>query len=508
MKTKYSTLVLGTVLMAAASDAGAWWTPIGSAHKAISDAALSDAQSAAFIAYLGLNPSEISDYSQQHEPWDGDWQTHTAFWSIITPDAGGWRYTNDLGYVGLSHNRDGGSWPGRDDRSVDVIGVVLHSAADCAVIMGHSPGNDWYTNSAYEAVFEGGGNNRSGTSWDPPALPFIDGAWERYVYTGAPVNEAHKLYLDTHDNFVWWDTNVPELQKAIGGSLLDDAAERAVKTGKRWSQAVLVDFLENWVLKPPSASISCNEIPGPDITVNSGSVLTFHYTAGGDRERLDITVSGETLSMGAADPMALDAEGDTPGIVIDDPGTTSVTIVAGHNFFGLAAAASDSFDINVVPRPAAALRLDADDDDGETIPDYDLLTETPPTIYEESTGYIAERVVKIRDGSGAVRGTFTNQPQIPWTIDEVGLYDITTTASNGFYGPSSDSMSVQLRVLSGFPEPTEEDTEAAESLSEHVPEAADAAEPGGDTRPSDDGDSDAGPEEEAATSGCGCMLSL
>jgi hypothetical protein len=487
-------------MLCAVSDAGAWWTPVGSAHKAIADAALSDPQSAAFIAYLGLSPSGISDYAQQHEPWNGDWRTHTAFWGIITPDGSGLRYTNDLGYVGLSHDRDGGSWPGSGDRSVDVIGAVLHSAGDCAVIMGHSPGNDWYTNSGYEAVFESGGNNRSGTSWDAPALPFIDGAWDRYVYTGAPASEAHKLYLDTHDTFVWWDTNVPELQKTIGGSILDDAAERAVKSGKRWTQAVLVDFLMNWVLKPPSASISCNELPGPDITVNSGSVLTFHFAAGGDRQTLDITVSGETLSMGAADPTALETSGDTPGFVIDDAGATSATITAAHDFFGLAAEASDSLDIDVVPRPVAALRLDADDDDGDTVPDYDLLTEAPPTIFEESTGTIEERVVEIRGASGEILGTFTDMMEIPWTIEEVGLYDITTTVSNGFYGPGSDTMTVQLRVVSGFPDPPPEEAEVIETPPEDIPEAADGAE----IQTPDDGGMDAGPEEVTPSSGCAC----
>ena len=86
--------------------------------------------------------------------------------------------------------------------------------------MGHSPGNDWYSNSAYEAMFEGGGNNRSGTSWTSPTLPLIQGDWPRYVYTGTPVNEAHKLYLDTHANFVWWDqcSTTPQNQPSRAAS--------------------------------------------------------------------------------------------------------------------------------------------------------------------------------------------------------------------------------------------------------------------------------------------------
>ncbi|MBI4706114.1 MAG: hypothetical protein HY744_33890 [Deltaproteobacteria bacterium] len=270
-------------MLAAPLPAHGSWTPIGKAHGDIAKAALGNPQSATFIAYLGLKPDAIADYAQGHEPWDGDWKTHTAFWSIIKPDGQGKRYTNDLGYVGLSHNRDGGSWPGSFDRSVDVIGAVLHSAGDCAVIMGHSPANDWYSNQGYEAVFEHGGDNVSGTAWTAPDLPFIAGDWPRYVYDGVAVNEAHRLYLDTHASFVWWDQNLSELQKTFGGGKLDSAAEKAVKSGKRWTEAVLLDFLRNWVRREPSVAIACNEVAGSPITVNTGSPLSFHYVADGDR---------------------------------------------------------------------------------------------------------------------------------------------------------------------------------------------------------------------------------
>jgi len=315
------------------STAWAWTTPPGSVHRACADAALSEPRSASFIAYLGLDPRAISGYAQDHEPWDGDWRRHVVFWNIIAPDARGVRYANDLGYVGYSHGRDGRSWPGSFDRSVDVLGAVLHSAADCAVIMGHAPANDWYSNSGYEARFELAGNYRSGTGFLLPALPFNAGWWPRWIYGGTPVNEAHKLYLDTRANFDAWN-RLREWDKIFGGGRLNDAAELAVKTGKRWTTAVLVDFLGEIVRKDPTTALSCNQAPGEHITVYAGTRLSFHFAAGGDRQRTALTIGGVTTELGPSNPYARDIAGDTALVSFNVPGRTSATLLASQDFFG------------------------------------------------------------------------------------------------------------------------------------------------------------------------------
>jgi len=470
---------LALALGLASSDASAWWTLAGSVHGAIAEAALSDPNCAEFISYLGLDPSAIAAYAQEREPWNGDWRTHVTFWSMVEADTSGIRYVNDLGYVGASHDRVG-SWPGVRDRSVDVIGAVLHSAGDCAVIMGHSPGNDWYSNDLYEAVFEGAGNARSSASWDPPSLPFIGPPWERWVYAGEPASEAHGLYLDTHASFVFWDTTVPEIQKTLGGSLLEDAAERAVRTGKRFTQAALRDFLSAWVLRPPSASISCNEVPGRRFTVNSGSTLTFRYALDGDRQDAAISVGPAEIPLPTS-PMALASAGDTESVTLDTAGSVQARITAHHGFFGMDETATDAVDILVVPRPAASVRLDADDDDGDTIPDYDLLSETTPSIHEESTGTIEHRTVEVRL-DGDLLGSWEDTLLVPWPFDDPGLYEISTTVSNSHFGPSTDTVMVTLEVVSGFPEPDDADSD-------------DVADATGDPR-----------QDAGSAGGCGCSI--
>jgi hypothetical protein len=478
--------------------ARAWTTPVGSVHKACAEVALDDPACAAFVAYLGIDPEAIASYAQTYEPWVGDWRQHVSFWSMIAPEGNGVRYVNDTGYIGNSHNRTG-MWPGAFDRSVDVLGALLHSAGDSAVIMGHSPGNDWYTNSAYEARFELAGNNRSGTAWDPPSLVFDSGQWPRHVYTGTPDSEAHKLYLDTYANFAWWDQNLSELDKTLGSSKLDDAAERAAKTGKRWAIAVLRDFLVTQVLKDPAVSISCNEVAGASFTVNSDAVLSFHYTASGDRQSTVLEIGGAVTDLGPADPLSLDAAGDTTGRTFAAVGPGQASITAGHDFFGLNKSASAAVAINVVQHPVAKVTTDATDSDNDAVPDYDLLTESPPTILEQSSGEIEHRTVEVKDAVGTVLGTWSDQTTIAWTFGDVRLYTITTTVTNSHYGPNTDTDFVQLKIINGIPAP---DAGFDGSILSDTPNPSDVSYPSdGSQDAADSGTADAEAPDASADSG-------
>ena len=477
----------------------------GAVHYECAWAALSNPLSAAFVSYLGLSSGEIANYAKATEPFAaslGDTTGHTTFWQMLNPEPDGRRYyiNNGLHYIGNAHNTHG-MYPGcsnspRTDRSVDVIGAVLHSAGDSAVIVNHSPAYRWCHGDCVgccvwlfgcrvteEDTFEVAGDCRAGQGWTSPDLPFRDGSWNpEYLpsccaadnqcspgYSGQcenwmckdasgnpyppVVNEAHRLYWEAYASYCYWRKGLDSLERCnTGDTELQISTERPIQAAKRFATAALLDFLSTMVLQPFSAAISCHQLSGSSLTVNAGSNLSFHYSVDGDRQYTTFSVNSQPVSLGPSRPCDLFAAVDTGLYAFTTPGSAAAIISGGHNFFNLDAHGEARIDINVVPRPSALVFVDADDDDGNGIPDYYPGAESAPTILEQSTGTIDHRLVEVRDSDGSLVRSYENQTVIPWDIAQVGLYTITTTVSNGYYGPNTSSASIQLEVvLNGQP---------------------------------------------------------